>query len=449
MTQAISDNILCSLYLLVWIITLIWYQYKNHAIDVGTAIIGSYVGYAIFSVLSINDSFFVIAYNPLKLFPYIYLYVMLMIALSPTIYHHLNPPNEIINPHTSILKITSVIIIVSALLLIPDIISNFGSGFLKLFVDSDAGNDAYMEQLEGAEDSGSSISNIPAIIFNALADLGVFLCFYFMTLEKKNYWLIGGLLLSILINILVTITHGQRGVVIISILTTIVGYLLFKRYMSNRIKRTFRVIGISGVVAISFPIAAITMSRFGDYKVDVGGIMNWYIGQGSLYFNNYGLDAGGIRNGDRTMYLVKRVIDPDTPKNFVERREKYHTLKIDDYFFYTFVGDFTIDYGPVAAFVIFVVFNIIILLLIRPRDGTIHLYQMLLLYFSMCICMQGGMTLFSYSDFMGLRIVVTLMLYVYLRYHKLLLEKFPLLSTTSTTDEEVEFSQEVIQEQSI
>jgi oligosaccharide repeat unit polymerase len=342
-----------------------------------------------------------------------------------------------------------VIIIVSALLLIPDIISNFGSGFLKLFVDSDAGNDAYMEQLEGAEDSGSSISNIPAIIFNALADLGVFLCFYFMTLEKKNYWLIGGLLLSILINILVTITHGQRGVVIISILTTIVGYLLFKRYMSNRIKRTFRVIGISGVVAISFPIAAITMSRFGDYKVDVGGIMNWYIGQGSLYFNNYGLDAGGIRNGDRTMYLVKRVIDPDTPKNFVERREKYHTLKIDDYFFYTFVGDFTIDYGPVAAFVIFVVFNIIILLLIRPRDGTIHLYQMLLLYFSMCICMQGGMTLFSYSDFMGLRIVVTLMLYVYLRYHKLLLEKFPLLSTTSTTDEEVEFSQEVIQEQSI
>ena len=253
MTSTVSDNILCSLYLLVWIITLIWYQYKNHAIDVGTAIIGSYVGYAFFSLLSINDSFFVIAYNPLKLFPYVYLYVMLMIALSPTIYHHLNPPNEIIDPNTRVLKITSVIIIVSALLLIPDIISNFGKGLLKLFVDSDAGNDAYLEQLESVEDSGSAIRNIPAIIFNALADLGVFFAFYFMTLKKKNYWLIIGLLISVLISILLTISQGLRGGVIISILTTIVGYLLFMRYMSHRIKRAFRVIGISIVIAIAFP----------------------------------------------------------------------------------------------------------------------------------------------------------------------------------------------------
>ncbi len=434
MTSTVSDNILCSLYLLVWIITLIWYQYKNHAIDVGTAIIGSYVGYAFFSLLSINDSFFVIAYNPLKLFPYVYLYVMLMIALSPTIYHHLNPPNEIIDPNTRVLKITSVIIIVSALLLIPDIISNFGKGLLKLFVDSDAGNDAYLEQLESVEDSGSAIRNIPAIIFNALADLGVFFAFYFMTLKKKNYWLIIGLLISVLISILLTISQGLRGGVIISILTTIVGYLLFMRYMSHRIKRAFRVIGISIVIAIAFPLTAITMSRFGDYKVDVSGIMNWYIGQGSLYFNNYGLDAGGIRNGDRTMYLVKRMIDPDTPVNLYARRDKYNNLKIDDYYFYTFVGDFTIDYGPVVAFVIFVVFNFIVLLLIRPRDGTIQLYQMLLLYFTMCICMQGGMTLFYYSDFTGLRIVVTLMLYAYLRYHKLLLEKFPLLQSSESDD---------------
>lgn len=434
MTSTVSDNILCSLYLLVWIITLIWYQYKNHAIDVGTAIIGSYVGYAFFSLLSINDSFFVIAYNPLKLFPYVYLYVMLMIALSPTIYHHLNLPNEIIDPNTRVLKITSVIIIVSALLLIPDIISNFGKGLLKLFVDSDAGNDAYLEQLESVEDSGSAIRNIPAIIFNALADLGVFFAFYFMTLKKKNYWLIIGLLISVLISILLTISQGLRGGVIISILTTIVGYLLFMRYMSHRIKRAFRVIGISIVIAIAFPLTAITMSRFGDYKVDVSGIMNWYIGQGSLYFNNYGLDAGGIRNGDRTMYLVKRMIDPDTPVNLYARRDKYNNLKIDDYYFYTFVGDFTIDYGPVVAFVIFVVFNFIVLLLIRPRDGTIQLYQMLLLYFTMCICMQGGMTLFYYSDFTGLRIVVTLMLYAYLRYHKLLLEKFPLLQSSESDD---------------
>lgn len=74
------------------------------------------------------------------------------------------------------------------------------------------------------------------------------------------------------------------------------------------------------------------MSRFGKEQAGVGGFINWYVGQGSLYFNNNGLDAGGIRYGDRTINLFKRIIDPDTPKNFVERRDKYHNLELDDYF---------------------------------------------------------------------------------------------------------------------
>ncbi|MBQ6210905.1 MAG: oligosaccharide repeat unit polymerase [Prevotella sp.] len=426
MTQSLSDNILCSLYLLVWVATLAWYQYKNHSIDAGTAIISSYVVYAAFSLLSLNDTFFVIAYNPLKLFPYIYLYVMLMIALSPTIYHHLHPPKSIVEPHTRILTVIACIVIIMAILQIPDVISNFGSGILKLFIDSDAGNDAYMEQVEGVIDSGKTIGNIPAIIFNALYDLSIFICFYFMTLRNKNYWIIGGLLFCIILGIIVGITQGGRSNIIMCVVTILIGYMLFRKYISQRINRLFRLIGIFSLVVIAFPVIAITMSRFGENKIDVGAIMNWYIGQGSLYFNNYGLDAGGIRNGDRTIYLVKRAIDPETPKNYMERREKYHQLKIDDYYFYTFVGDFTIDFGPIPAFVIFVVFNTMILLAIRPRDGTMQLYQLLLLYFTMCICMQGGMYLFFYSDFWGMRIIVTLLLYVYLRYHELLLMKFPL-----------------------
>jgi oligosaccharide repeat unit polymerase len=420
----------------LWVLTLAWYQYKNHTIDAGTAIVSTYVMYAVFSLITINDEFFSISFNPLKLFPFIYLYVMLMIALSPTIYHHLNPPKSIADPNTRILSFTALIIIVMSFFLIPEILSNIDTGLVKLFTNSDAGNDAYIEQIEENTDQGSKIRNIPGIIYNALSDLPMFLCFYFMTLKEKKYGLILGLLFAIFIGILLPIVHGQRGGVIISILTSIVGYMLFKPYISERINRYFRIFGISFVAIISIPIIAITLSRFGENAVGVGGIVNWYVGQENLYFNNYGLDAGGIRNGDRTMFLLKRAIDPDTPKNYTERREKYHNLKIDDYFFYTFVGDFTIDFGPVVAFVIFVVFNIVILFLIRPRDGTIQLYQLLLLYFSMCICMQGGMALFSFSDYEGLRIVVVVLLYTYLRYHQLLLEKFPLFSSIPSERED-------------
>lgn len=431
MTATFSDNILCIFYLMLWVLTLAWYQYKSHTVDAGTAIMSTYIVYAIFSLISLNDDFFSIAYNPLKLFPFIYLYVMLMIALSPTIFHHLNHSDKIENPNTRILMVTAIIAIVMAFFRVPEIISDFNDG-IKLFSDVDAGNDAYMKQLEKTSEQGSTIKNLFGVIDNALTDIVVFLFFYFLTLKKKNYWILGGLLFSIFNGIIIPILHGQRGSIIACVLTVIVGYMLFKRYLSNRVNRVFKVFGISCLIAISLPVIAITMSRFGENRAGAGGILNWYIGQGNLYFNNYGLDAGGIRNGDRTLFLVKLAINPEeTPKNYFERREKYHNLKIDDYWFYTFVGDFTIDFGPVYAFIIFVVFNILIILLTLPRDKTMKVYQLLLLYFSMCICMQGGMTLYSYADYVGLRVVVLLMLYIYLKYHERLLKKFPKLQLGS------------------
>lgn len=434
MSEVTWNNILATGYLLTWIMTLIWYQYKSRTIDGGTAVMSTYVLYAIFSLFSLNDVMFADFYLPLKVFPYIYLYVMLMVALSPTIYIHLNPVKNIEQPQTNILGIISVIIIISSVLLVPDIIANFGTGLVKLFTETDAGKDAYMEHIEEDKEAGSGISNIPAIIYNAFSDITIFLCFYYMTCKKKNYWLIAGLIFAILIGVLIPMMHGQRGGVIAAVLTTCVGYALFQQYLSRRINRVIRLLGITSIIAIAVPVAAITISRFGNMGGGVTGFLNWYVGQGSLYFNNFALDAGGTRNGDRTLNLAKRLIDPDTPKNYTERREKYSHLNIDDNIFSTFVGDFVIDFGPITTVFIFVIFNGLILYLIRfrnSRDGTLKLHQALLLYFTLCICMQGGMTLFSFSDTGNLRIVILFSLYGYLRYHELLLEKFPVENSSS------------------
>jgi len=426
MSEIIWNNILATGYLLTWVVTLIWYQYKSKTIDGGTSVICTYILYAIFSLLTLNDIMFSDLYLPLKIFPYIYLYLLLIIALSPTIYIHLKPVNSIATPQSNILMLTSILIIVSSIFLIPDIVANFGTGFIKLLTETDAGKEAYMEQIKEAEDAGTGISNIPAIIYNAFSDINVFLCFYFMTLKKKNIWIISGLIFSMLISIMIPLMHGQRGGVIAALLTAIVGYSLFQRYISKKINRAIRILGVTCLLAIAIPIAAITISRFGNMGGGVVGFLNWYVGQSSLYFNNFALDAGGTRNGDRTLNLVKRVIDSDTPANYVERRDKYHNLNIDDDIFSTFVGDFVIDFGPITTFIIFVVFNAVILVLIRPRDGTMKLHQVLLLYFTLCICMQGGMTLFSFADSGNLRILVLFLLYAYLRYHELLEVKFPL-----------------------
>lgn len=428
-TQLFLDNLYTACYLLVWVLTFVWYHYRYRTLDAGSAIIGTYIMYAVFSLISLNDDLFSIQYDALRIFPYIYLYVMLMIALLPTIHHHFNPIDIIADPQTRILKPLSWLLILCAVTLIPQIISNFGEGLVKLFTDTEAGKDAYMEQRGNEADAGSGISNIPAIIFNAFYDVAVFLFYYYLTLKDKNYFLLAGSFLALIVGLLLPVMNGQRGIVIISILTVILGFMLFRRFLSRRVVRYFQTGGIAIIIAAMLPVAAITVSRFGDTNAGVTGFLSWYVGQGNLYFNNSALDAGGIRYGDRTMNLFKRLVNPSTPKNFTERRDKYHNLAIDDYYFTTFVGDFALDFGPYVTVVIFVLFNLWVLTLIRPRDGTLALHQLLLLYFTMCICMQGGMTLFNYSDIGGnLKILVMMGLYAYLRYHEVLMEKMPLLA---------------------
>ena len=429
MSEALSNNIICAGYLLLWILTFIGYHILRFKTDGGSAIMLTYIIYAIFSLFSINDFLFGDMYLPLTVLPFIYLYLMLMIALSPAIYVHFHPTNKIEDPNSRIPYLVSIIIIIASFLLLPDILSNFADGFVKLFTDVDAGKDAYSEQIEEVQDGGGSgISNLTAIIYNSLMDFPAFMTFYFLTKEKKNVWLISGLFFAVLVGLLLPIMRGQRGGVVMCTLTLFLAYMMYRNYLSAKVNKFVKLVGIILVIMVSLPIAAITISRFGSDNIGpgVGGYINWYVGQGNLYFNNYAFDNGGIRYGDRTINLFKRIISPDTPQNYDERRWKYRNLNIDDNLFTTFVGDFVIDFGPILATVIFIVFSYFVLVNIRTRGDTIKLHQLVLLYFSMCICMQGGMTLFSFSDTSNLRIITIGLFYSYLRYHDVLLERYPL-----------------------
>lgn len=200
-------------------------------------------------------------------------------------------------------------------MMIPGIIAQANKGIINLFVDDSAAKEVYTDQVEEIGNSGKAIRNLPAVIYNSLSDITVFLLFYFLSLKDfKHKLVIYGLAFTTILGVIIPITHGQRSGVVSCTLTVVVGYFLFKPYLSRRINKAVKKIGIISIILISLPILAITMSRFGKEQAGVGGFINWYVGQGSLYFNNNGLDAGGIRYGDRTINLFKRIIDPDTPK---------------------------------------------------------------------------------------------------------------------------------------
>ena len=62
-------------YFFMWVLTFIAYHFFNKKIDSGSAIIATYVLYAIFSIMVIQDPIFGALYKPLEIFPYLYLYV--------------------------------------------------------------------------------------------------------------------------------------------------------------------------------------------------------------------------------------------------------------------------------------------------------------------------------------------------------------------------------------
>ena len=91
-----------------------------------------------------------------------------MIALSPIIIHHNHPSESIENPNTRILVIIGCIIVFSAILMIPGIITQANKGILNLFVDGTAAKEVYTDQVDEVSDSGGAIRNLPAVVYNSL-----------------------------------------------------------------------------------------------------------------------------------------------------------------------------------------------------------------------------------------------------------------------------------------
>jgi oligosaccharide repeat unit polymerase len=413
--------ILLILNILVWIITLAMYQNKKRYFDAGSVIIFSFLLYSFFSFFLYYDPFWGPEFNQLRLFPIIYLYIMIMIAAWPVLKYDELKIIEIQKPSNLLFNTIGIILIVSTFFLMQKGLPNVIDGFKRILFDSTAGLAIYKDTMDSSEASNigdGKISNLPAIIAGLLSDIGILMFFYNLTLKKRNKLMTTGLLIAVLFPIFDQIAVSQRGPVINSLFTIIISYFALRKFIPRNINNVIKTIGIILVLGITVPIVAITTSRF-DREGSGGALSSvlFYVGQENLYFNNYGLNNGGIRYGDRTFPMFKRMMGfENVPHNFFERRAKYNNLKINDEVFISFVGDFTLDFGPFLAPFIFIFFTLFNLSHTRVRNGRILFHQLILLQFVMCICIQGGMKLFSYSDVGNLKIIATFIAYIAFRF---------------------------------
>lgn len=409
-------------YIAAWGITLLRYRKNHNRYGLGAFIISLYLIFACSSYLLYKNPFYAGTWKPLQLFPFVYLFTMLYIAILPILKYNDSGGLQLIHPNDKILKTFTYTIIISSLLQIPNILLNLVDGIQLLFLNIDNAAEIYadrkVETLETTRDGiNIFLFNTVSIIANIFSDFCIFLYFYYHTLDKKcNKFITYSLVITMVVSILRPLSQANRTEGILTLFTIISTYLLFKPYINGRSKEKLKVIIISLLSIIIIPIIIITVSRF--YFSDEGSLasVERYAGECNLYFNNFGLDNNGTREGERTCNIFKQLIGfQNVAPDVRSLRAKYPQLHINDTYFSTFVGDFTIDFGPIIPVFIFVFFSYLFCTLTKARNNNISFHQLIILYFVVIICTKGGMYLFPFSFTDNLKIIAFAFSYLIFR----------------------------------
>ena len=427
----ISGNVYLILYILSWVGVLYFYQQSRSIIDAGSVLLISYLLYSVISILLFNSPYF--KFESLSLFPFIYLFAMLLLAFTPVLLFNPKKVEIIKAPPILFFHIISLIYIIASLSQLPSIISDFSVNILRLLFVSTGGQDLYNESMADSYSLGDgSISNLASIISNSYGNFGILLFFFYLTICKRNILITIGLFLSSLISILSNISMGQRGPILEVLFSMLITYYSLRHYYSKKINKAIKSIGVVIFSLAIIPLVILTNSRFSDSIAGSSSSVYFYAGQQNLFFNNYGLDNGGIRYGDRTIPLFKKMIGiKNVPDNFWERRNKYPNLKINDEAFISFVGDFTLDFGPYLSVIFFLTIFPFIAYLTKSYNKKLYFHQFILLHFVMSLCMLGGMKLYPFSDVGGnLQLIVYVLAYLFFLIVHELFNKRSSISTT-------------------
>lgn len=401
---------------ILWILVFIYYRVKRSQWGITHTILLLYSSIAVVSLhFFIYYPFSDQMFDEMTLFPYIYLFIMLMLPLYPIIKLENNPISFIQRPRKSLFYIVCLGLIILSFYHIDDMFENVINGIFMLFVDSDTGLLAYQKGAANfTTDMSSGDLNKKVDYLSVLANLARTIVpvfwLYYLSLGDKNKCFFILLTICALLSPLNSVASGSRYGIVVFMMETTTVFLFVKNFLSQKKRIVLKRISSIVLVALMIPFFLVTISRnSGDLKNALYG-MERYFSESFIHFNNHGLDAGGIRYGDRTMPFFKMLVGFDTAKNYPERLWKYRDMTINESVFISYVGDFTLDFGPILPFVLFLLVSVYFRkrLIIRNRELLFHQY--ILLY--VLVKINLGFFLYLFADVYGnAHLLLLLMIY--------------------------------------
>lgn len=371
---------------LIWVSAFIIYQYRTRHFGVGSGIL---LLYAVISVLAIDLYHSELSYmfEKLALFPFIYLFLMILLASSPILTLEEKQIKRIKAPDIRLFNIVCIAIIIFAICRMPRTIMAIRENLMQILLDETAGAELYHEWSYTSVNKSETNFDIMSMASGIAGAVSLPFFIYYMTYAQKRKVLLALLVVASLQDPLYAISSGSRFGAAVYLFNICFLFLftrnLFPAHARRKLNRMIVVIGIIFLV----PFLAVTYSKA---KGDTGKTLlsiERYSAEGFLLFNNYGLDAGGTREGDYTAVAFKYVAGLHPAMYYGGRLNKYHDMKLNESRFYTFVGDFTLDYGPVWAVVIFAATALFFKKCLKVRNGTITFHQYLMFYLLMHGCL--------------------------------------------------------------
>lgn len=378
---------------LLYIVTFAIYQKRIKAFQLGSFVLLFYSLISIGSIFLYNiDS--VWTFEEITVFPLIYLYIVLMISFYPVLNFSNKKVCDIKMPDGMAMNIISIIVIIVYLcFFFQTILSNFS---LSGLFDPATLVENYETKSDniGYDDGKINIFGILKNFFNSI----LWILFMYNWIQKKKLLVIG-VFLAIIISVFTSLAWGARGPLMFIILQIPFVYLVFSPLMTQKMRKQY-IFTVAGFVIFIFAGgAALTIGRFDDAaNFTIVDIILYYASSNFIKFDNFILDVGGCRYGDRVFPLIRLLLGLDTAGDYKTRRLLYPNLKIDDSQFTFFVGEFVIDFGPILAFLIISFFAVFFFKKLSSKKYDLGTVLLLSLLYNIIVV---GFTLFPYSELGG------------------------------------------------
>ena len=322
-------------------------------------------------------------YPNIELSAFIYLWLMINFCLLPLYQTNLRKITYIDDRGIApLLDGLSIMFVVLSLLPIVSLLSKVS---LSMFVGNDLGR-MYESDADKSALYFSGISKYCFALIRRFEDILIILFFYQLSKAKKNWALINAMWLPIGLFVLFKVASGSRG----GVMSTFIAFFAMALFLRNTFEqKTFAYIRKIGVVFTSFIIvvvSAISISRFffsvsaASSRATLDRWISQYLGEGMVRFNDTVWNNDILMNGDQNIIFLKHLLGFDVIENYDTFMMFYEAkLGLPVNVFYTFVGDWVLDFGIIGTIVVTVLFYILFKKLLNSYKSGVNILQLTIL----------------------------------------------------------------------